>query len=144
MIILGFDWIWRYLPSLSGYQIWIVVISGYVATIGGYTAVFPVFAQYDQPSRCQNQLDESAFGQYNLTFTEVVEIMDSFQQSTNETKQLCQYVDADYKTCTNHSDRNLFINCTKGDGSKTPIVPQCHCDSGHQSALAAPFSRNSI
>lgn len=51
IIFSGFDWVFHFLPAITKYHLLLVTLVGYVATIGGYTAVFPVFAQYKPPAR---------------------------------------------------------------------------------------------
>ena len=41
----GFDLVWDYLPHISGYQLRITGMAGYAAIVGGFMAIYPVFAQ---------------------------------------------------------------------------------------------------
>ena len=89
---LGFDWIWDHIPGLSWYQVFVVTVAGYVGTIGGFTAVYPNFAQYDTPGRCPTPLDGDSYSHLNLTFDQIVNIT-----KTKVSDTTCQYVKADYR-----------------------------------------------
>ena len=41
----GFDLVWDFLPHISGYQLRITGMAGYAAIVGGFMAIYPVFAQ---------------------------------------------------------------------------------------------------
>ena len=53
----GFDKIWTELPHISAYQVRISGVAGYLAIMGGFMAIYPVFAQYKPPTRCQTVFD---------------------------------------------------------------------------------------
>ncbi|CAG5108274.1 Oidioi.mRNA.OKI2018_I69.chr1.g3718.t1.cds [Oikopleura dioica] len=54
----GIDYLWEKLPHFSWYQLRITAMAGYSAVIGGFMAVYPVFAQLKPPHRCQTELDK--------------------------------------------------------------------------------------
>ena len=55
----GFDKIWTELPHISVYQLRIFGVAGYIAMMGGFMAMYPVFAQYKPPTRCQTVFDKN-------------------------------------------------------------------------------------
>lgn len=102
----GFDWIWDHIPGLSWYQVFVVTIAGYVGTIGGFTAVYPNFAQYDTPGRCATPLDGDSYSHLNLTFDQIVNITKTKVSGTT-----CQYVKTDYSDCKQSTDSYGFMTC---------------------------------
>ena len=101
---LGFDWIWDHIPGLSWYQVFVVTIAGYVGTIGGFTAVYPNFAQYDTPGRCPTPLDGDSYSHLNLTFDQIVNIT-----KTKVSDTTCQYVKVDYRLVFNLVNRRPVL-----------------------------------
>lgn len=77
-----------------------------MGTIGGFTAVFPVFAQYKQDARCPVQLDNDTYSQLNITFKEIQILNNITQEPFDE----CIYYKLDYSTCST-SNKSDFLQC---------------------------------
>lgn len=128
---IGFDWVWNVLPSISLYHVVIVTIVGYVGTIGGYTAVVPVFVQYKQTARCSVKADTEAFySGMELTFDDINNLTKVEQVPFDE----CAYYDLNYDACDeNSSYRENFLECMYNlkDASianNTQIIGNCVAD----------------
>ena len=106
---IGFDWVWNVLPPISCYHVLIVTIAGYVGTIGGYTAVWPVFAQKKQDARCPVELDNGPFTDLNLTFGEIT----ALNNVTKEPFDECIYYQLDYSSCSQFNSKSEFLQCAE-------------------------------
>jgi OCT family organic cation transporter-like MFS transporter 4/5 len=58
--VADFDEIWNHLPHASFYQMRILSFAGYLGIVAGFMAIYPVFAQYAPPSRCETVFDQNA------------------------------------------------------------------------------------
>ena len=66
----AFDEIWQKLPHISAYQVRLLVLVGYVGIIGGFMAIYPVFAQFKPDIRCETIFDTDPDFNF-LTFDEI-------------------------------------------------------------------------
>ena len=66
----GFNRVWAKLPHISLYQMSISATAGYCCMINGLWAMYPNFAQYKTPARCQSVFDGSDTG-YDMSFDQV-------------------------------------------------------------------------
>ena len=66
----SFDDIWTKLPHISAYQVRLLICVGYVGFIGGFMAIYPVFAQFKPDIRCETIFDTEPGFEF-LTFDEV-------------------------------------------------------------------------
>ena len=87
----GFDKIWTVLPHISIYQARIAGMAGYVAFIAGFMGIYPVFAQYKPPTRCETVFDKN-FTDYNLTWNQIHEL-------TSNTPECVGYSSDDSTEC---------------------------------------------
>jgi OCT family organic cation transporter-like MFS transporter 4/5 len=55
----GLDYLWEKLPHISAYQLRITGMASYASVLGGFLAIYPVFAQYTPPHRCQTFFDNN-------------------------------------------------------------------------------------
>ncbi|CBY40770.1 unnamed protein product, partial [Oikopleura dioica] len=69
----GFDHVWERLPHISFYQFWITTFPSVSSLMGGFMSIYPVFAQYKPPYRCQNGLDRAELSP-NFSFQEISEL----------------------------------------------------------------------
>ncbi|CBY43176.1 unnamed protein product [Oikopleura dioica] len=69
----GFDHVWERLPHISFYQFWITTFPSVSSLMGGFMSIYPVFAQYKPPYRCQNGLDRAELSS-NFSFQEISEL----------------------------------------------------------------------
>ena len=53
----GLDYLWERLPHISFYQLRITGMASYASVLGGFLAIYPVFAQYTPPYRCETVFD---------------------------------------------------------------------------------------
>ena len=117
----GFDWVWNVLPPISWYHFFIVTIAGYCGTIDGYSAVYPVFAQFKQPVRCPSELDEDRYATMHLTFSQIVNLT-SIHEPIKAFDE-CLYYDISYTSCP-VTDVDQFLNCSSQ-------IPKVTCTIGH-------------
>lgn len=106
----GFDWIWNVLPPISLYHFAIVITAGYATTVDGYSAVYPVFAQYQQTVQCPTSLSESPqYFQYNLTFDEIHNLTKVLAEPYDE----CAYYKQDFSKCHDFQADSYtdFLSC---------------------------------
>ena len=66
----SFDDIWDRLPHISAYQVRLLICVGYVGFIGGFMAIYPVFAQFKPDIRCETIFDTDTTFNF-LTFEEI-------------------------------------------------------------------------
>ncbi|CBY18007.1 unnamed protein product [Oikopleura dioica] len=105
----GFDWVFHFLPAITKYHLLLVTLVGYVATIGGYTAVFPVFAQYKPPARCPTELDLNPnLSGLNFTFNEINDLTKVVQEPFKE----CEYYEMDFSSCP-ENQKDEFLQCAR-------------------------------
>ena len=86
-----FDKIWNILPHISSYQIRISGLAGYGAFVTGFMGIYPVFAQYKPPTRCETVFDKN-FTDYNLTWNQIHEL-------TSNTPECVGYSSDDSTEC---------------------------------------------
>ena len=55
----GLDYLWERLPHISFYQLRITGMASYASVLGGFLAIYPVFAQYTPPYRCKTVFDNN-------------------------------------------------------------------------------------
>lgn len=104
----GFDWIWNVIPPIGWYHFLIVFVAGYAGSVDGYSAVFPVFAQYKQEARCPTVLDtEPMYSNLNLTFDD----MNTLTRLEQEPYKECEFYKLDYSTCS--PDSLDFMQCAE-------------------------------
>ena len=55
----GIDYLWEKFPHISLYQMRITGMARYSAILGGFMSMYPVFAQYTPPYRCETVFDNN-------------------------------------------------------------------------------------
>jgi hypothetical protein len=55
----GTDYLWERLPHISLYQLRITGLASYAGIFGGMITMYPVFAQYTPPYRCETVFDNN-------------------------------------------------------------------------------------
>ena len=84
------------------YQARISGLAGYVAFVGGFMAIYPVFAQYKPPTRCATAFDTT---QYNLTWDEIFTLSTNtpscqgYDQDDSSECNYCNYTDTALQDC---------------------------------------------
>ena len=99
----GFDVIWKTLPHFSLYQARITMFAGYVCFTSGFTALFPVFAQYKPPTRCATVFDNTT--QFDLDWNQIFTIStntsdcDGFNPDDSLDCYYCNFTLTDLQEC---------------------------------------------
>ena len=55
--VFSFDSIWEKIPHISCYQFRLLILVGLMGFQGAFMAIYPVFAQYKPPVRCETIFD---------------------------------------------------------------------------------------